>query len=186
MPQRTITIATGASRTFTFRLPKHVPTAWIVVNVRRGCVSLFASNCSRKPQAASLYGQQLLSVQEHAKLAVPTHEQHYTSGLYHVAVCCEAAAEFSLGCFTHEPLSLASAAAAHRAAAGPRRDWLLKAARPHRFVAPLVARHAARVGPLAWPGKHSHGQGRATPPQSTRLGGWRPPSSGFTAAPCLG
>tara|TARA_B110001452_G_scaffold52081_1_gene39678 strand:+ start:260 stop:709 length:450 start_codon:yes stop_codon:yes gene_type:complete len=149
MPQRTITIATGASRTFTFRLPKHVPTAWIVVNV-------------------------------------PTHEQHYTSGLYHVAVCCEAAAEFSLGCFTHEPLSLASAAAAHRAAAGPRRDWLLKAARPHRFVAPLVARHAARVGPLAWPGKHSHGQGRATPPQSTRLGGWRPPSSGFTAAPCLG
>ena len=55
-------LRTGASRTFTFRLPKHVPTAWIVVNVRRGCVSLFASNCSRKPQAAALYGQQLLSV----------------------------------------------------------------------------------------------------------------------------
>ena len=151
------TLRTGASRTFTFRLPKHVPTAWVVINVRRGCVSLFASNCSRKPQATALYGQQLLSVQEHAKLAIPTHEQHYTSGLYHVAVCCEEEADFSLGCFTHEPPTLASAAAAHRAAAGPRRDWLLKAARPHRVVAPLVARHVAKWPfPVLWPDKHRH------------------------------
>ena len=37
----------GAYRSFTFRLPAHLPTAHIAVAVSRGCVSLFASNCSR-------------------------------------------------------------------------------------------------------------------------------------------
>ena len=40
----------GAYRSFTFRLPAHLPTAHIAVAVSRGCVSLFASNASNKPQ----------------------------------------------------------------------------------------------------------------------------------------
>ena len=41
----------GGYRSFTFRLPAHLPTAHIAVAVSRGCVSLFASNCSRTPRA---------------------------------------------------------------------------------------------------------------------------------------
>ena len=44
----------GGYRSFTFRLPAHLPTAHIAVAVSRGCVSLFASNCSRTPRELKL------------------------------------------------------------------------------------------------------------------------------------
>ena len=108
----------GAYRSFTFRLPQHLPTAHVAVAVRTGCVSIFVSNCSRKPQARSCQWQRF-SVRQFAHMSITTHEKHYHTGLYHVGVYCEEAAELSVGCFPQKAQALASASHAE----GPKTAW---------------------------------------------------------------
>ena len=88
---------TGVYKVFTFRIPQHMPITNVAVKVHQGCVSLFVSNCSRKPQPKSCQWQQL-SVRKQTHITLWTPEQHYATGITHIGVYCEEAAEFSLRC----------------------------------------------------------------------------------------
>ena len=94
------TLKRGEYRNYTFRLPMHVPELTLSLVAERGCVCLYASNCSERPLPRLCQWTLLVDAekQRHGTLMVRTSEHHFVSGLYHVGLYCVADASFSLAC----------------------------------------------------------------------------------------
>lgn len=91
----------GEYKSYTFRLPSHVPELTFSIVAERGCVCLYASNCAERPLPRMCQWTLLVDAQEQQSgtLTVRTAEHHFVSGNYHVGVYCVADASFSLACF---------------------------------------------------------------------------------------
>ena len=127
----------GEYRNYTFRLPQHVPELSLSLTATKGCVCLYASNCSERPLPRLCQWTLLVDAekQQSGVLTVRTSEHHFVSGLYHVGLYCVADSAFTLVCkeATGEvsasigaapPVSpgrvVLAAAAAHQSVATPR------------------------------------------------------------------
>ena len=100
-PQRA-SIRRGEFRSYTFRLGAQAPHAEITLGLDSddGCLVLYASNCSERPLARSCQWTLVVDAQRQrrGRLAVKTHELHYTAGMVHVGIYCVRDAVFDLSC----------------------------------------------------------------------------------------
>ena len=95
------TLKRGEYKSYTFRLPSHVPELTFSIVAERGCVCLYASNCAERPLPRMCQWTLLVDAQDQQSgtLSVRTAEHHFVSGNYHVGLYCVADAKFSLACF---------------------------------------------------------------------------------------
>ena len=98
-PQRA-SIRRGEFRSYTFRLGAQAPLAEITLGLDSddGCLVLYASNCSERPLARSCQWTLVVDAQRQrrGRLAVKTHELHYTAGMVHVGIYCVRDAVFEV------------------------------------------------------------------------------------------
>ena len=80
----------GEYKNYTFRLPMHLPEVCLSVVAERGCVCMYASNCSERPLPRMCQWTLLIDAdkQRQGSLNVRTNEHHFVSGLYHVRSRC--------------------------------------------------------------------------------------------------
>jgi len=113
----------GEYRSFTYRLPAHVPELKLSIMCETGSVCLFASNCSQRPNPRNCQWSILVDAQKNklGSFSVRTSEHHFIGGMYHVGIYCVSDSTHSVGCFPLNPskIEVANAAAWQRYQAAP-------------------------------------------------------------------
>ena len=82
----------GQYQAFTLRLPQHVPELKISLLATRGCVCLYASNCSERPLPRNCQWNLLVDATKEGEnertgtLTLQTAEVHFVSGIFHIGI----------------------------------------------------------------------------------------------------
>jgi len=95
------TLRRGEYRSFTYRLPSHVPELKVSVVCDSGCVCVYASNCSERPNPRNCQWTVLVDSQKSklGSMVLRTSETHFIGGMYHVGLYAVAESTFTIGCF---------------------------------------------------------------------------------------